>query len=197
MHHRSLFIFRQDLRLHDNTALIEAMRNSKEVFPIFIHDNRAIVDFGKDDSRFGFIREALEGIDIELQKYGWWVTVYQGHPEDIVRELIGKYKLDSLYINRSYSPKWKMRDENIMKICDEANVVFESFQDFLLVEPHECEQRKVFTPFSMLWKKFLITHPDRLMIQPFEGEYGNMVYSSRIDEIYERLSIFLIIHTGV
>lgn len=169
MYNRSLFIFRQDLRLHDNTALIEAMKNSLEVFPIFIHDTRAIVDFGKDDSRFGFIREALEGIDIELQKYGWRVTVYQGHPEDIVRELIGKYKLDSLYINRSYSPKWKMRDENIMKICDEANVVFESFQDFLLVEPHECEQRKVFTPFSMLWKKFLLAHSDRLMIQQFNG----------------------------
>ena len=70
MHNRSLFIFRQDLRLHDNTALIEAMRNSKEVFPIFIHDTRAIDDFGKDDPRFGFIREALEEIDIELQKYG-------------------------------------------------------------------------------------------------------------------------------
>ncbi len=70
MHNRSLFIFRQDLRLHDNTGLIEAMKNSKEVFPIFIHDTRAIVDFGKDDPRFGFIREALENVDIELQKYG-------------------------------------------------------------------------------------------------------------------------------
>ncbi len=62
-----------------------------------------------------------------------------------------------------------MRDENIMKICDEANVAFESFQDFLLIEPHECEQRKVFTPFSMLWKKFLLVHPERLTIQQFEG----------------------------
>lgn len=68
LQNRSLFIFRQDLRTHDNTALIEAMRNSKEVFPIFIHDTRAIEDFGMDDPRFGFIREALESIDTELQK---------------------------------------------------------------------------------------------------------------------------------
>jgi deoxyribodipyrimidine photolyase len=115
--------------------------------------------------------------------------VYQGHPEDIVRELIGKYKLDALYINRSYSPKWKMRDENIMKICDDANVVFESFQDFLLVEPHECEQRKVFTPFSMLWKKFLLAHPDRLMIQEFQGDKTVTWFIPLvIDEMYEILS---------
>jgi deoxyribodipyrimidine photo-lyase len=46
MYKRSLFIFRQDLRLDDNTALIEAIKNSEEIFPIFIHDERAIEDFG-------------------------------------------------------------------------------------------------------------------------------------------------------
>ena len=76
MYNRSLFIFRQDLRTRDNTALIEAMRNSKEIFPIFIHDIRAIDEFGVDDRRFGFIREALESIDAELQKHGGRLTVY-------------------------------------------------------------------------------------------------------------------------
>jgi deoxyribodipyrimidine photolyase len=42
---RSLFIFRQDLRTHDNTGLIEAVQHSKEIFPIFVHDARAIEDF--------------------------------------------------------------------------------------------------------------------------------------------------------
>jgi deoxyribodipyrimidine photo-lyase len=77
MYTRSLFIFRQDLRAHDNTALIEALKNSKEIFPIFIQDTRAIDEFGIDDRRFGFIREALESIDIELQKYSGRLTVYQ------------------------------------------------------------------------------------------------------------------------
>ena len=63
MYKRSLFIFRQDLRLSDNSALIEAVKFSEEVFPIFIHDIRAIDDFGLNDPRFGFIREALESID--------------------------------------------------------------------------------------------------------------------------------------
>jgi deoxyribodipyrimidine photo-lyase len=69
MYNRSLYIFRQDLRTHDNTALIEAIKNSREVFPIFIHDIRAIDEFGEDDRRFGFIREVLEEIDNTLQEF--------------------------------------------------------------------------------------------------------------------------------
>ncbi len=169
IHNRTLFIFRQDLRTHDNTGFIEAVKNSKEVFPIFIHDTRAIEDFWSDDPRFGLIREALETIDRELQKVGGRLTVYPWKPEETIQELIEKHQINAVYWNRSYSPRGKMRDESIEWICDTHWVDFHSFQDFLLVEPHECEQRKVFTPYSMLWKKFLIAHPERLTIQEFDG----------------------------
>lgn len=102
---RSLFIFRQDLRTHDNTALIEAVKHSKEVFPIFIQDTRAIEDFGVDDPRFGLIREALERIDESLGEYSGRLTVYRGNPEDVVREILEKYEIDAVFFNRSYSPK--------------------------------------------------------------------------------------------
>lgn len=69
MYKRTLFIFRQDLRLRDNTGLIKAMQNSESIFPIFIRDTRAISNFGRSDARFGFIREALEQIDRSLQTY--------------------------------------------------------------------------------------------------------------------------------
>jgi deoxyribodipyrimidine photo-lyase len=168
-YNRTLFIFRQDLRTHDNTGLIEAMKSSKEVFPIFIHDARAIEDFGIDDPRFGLIREALEYIDEDLRPHGWSISVYRGEPEWVVRELTEKYQIDAVYWNRSYSPRGKTRDANIEKICDDAHIDFQSFQDFLMVEPHECEQRKVFTPYSMLWKKFLTAHPERLHTREFSG----------------------------
>ena len=96
------------------------------------------------------------------------MTVYSGKPEEIVSELIARYSIDAIYTNTSYSPRGKIRDDNILSICDQKNVVFYSFQDFLLVEPQECEQRKVFTPYSMLWKKFLLAHPERLGIKEFQ-----------------------------
>ncbi len=67
MYKRSLFIFRQDLRTDDNTALNLALSESVEVMPIFIYDERSQQEFGKDDRRFGFIREMLEKIDEHLR----------------------------------------------------------------------------------------------------------------------------------
>lgn len=67
MYKRSLFIFRQDLRTHDNTALNLALSESDEVMPIFIYDERSQQEFGKDDKRFGFIREMLEKVDEHLR----------------------------------------------------------------------------------------------------------------------------------
>lgn len=71
-------------------------------------------------------------------------------------------------MNRSYSPQGKIRDNNIENICTKNSITFHTFQDFLLVEPDECEQRKIFTPYSMLWKKFLMAHPERLNLGVFE-----------------------------
>jgi deoxyribodipyrimidine photo-lyase len=165
------------------------MKNSMEVFPIFIHDTRAIDDLWMDDARFGFIREALESIDTELQKYGGRITVYSGKPEEIIQGLIEQYQIDAVYMNRSYSPRGKTRDESILSICDTAWIDFQSFQDFLLVEPDECEQRKVFTPYSMLWKKFLIAHPERLIIQQCDGNISKWLVPEDRQEIGEIIRV--------
>lgn len=100
-----------------------------------------------------------------------------------MKELIQKYEINAVYMNRTYSPRGKARDENILHICDEHDIVCESYHDFLIVEPHECEQRKVFTPFSMLWKKFIIAHPERLEIQEFDGEKTKWFVPSERREI--------------
>ena len=39
---KSLFVFRRDLRLDDNTALIQALTDSDEVIPCFIPDPRQL-----------------------------------------------------------------------------------------------------------------------------------------------------------
>ncbi len=42
MNNRSIFWFRRDLRVEDNTGLYHAVRDSKEVIPIFILDDNII-----------------------------------------------------------------------------------------------------------------------------------------------------------
>jgi deoxyribodipyrimidine photo-lyase len=106
-----------------------------------------------------------------------------------VKELIEKYNIDGIFVNRSYSPRGKDRDDRILKLCDERNIDFHSYQDFLLVEPHEVEQRKVFTPFSMLWKKFLIAHPERLSVREFDGSQNRWFVPEDHREIGEIITV--------
>lgn len=115
--------------------------------------------------------------------------VYTGKPEEIIEGLIQKHHIGAVYMNRSYSPRGKTRDTNIEKICDDAHIDFQSFQDFLLVEPHECEQRKVFTPYSMLWKKFLIAHPERFQIHSFDGGQATWFVPDDRQEIGEVIRV--------
>lgn len=189
MYKRSLYIFRQDLRTHDNTALSQAISQSEEVFPIFIHDSRAIHEFGIDDARFGLVREALENIDNILIWVWWRMTVYRGDPADIVRDIIEKYSIDAVFLNTTYSPRWIVRDNTLESICDEYDIGFHSFADFLLVEPHEIEQRKVFTPFSNLWKKFISSHPERLVIWGFDGSLTRWFVPSDRREIGDIITV--------
>lgn len=106
-----------------------------------------------------------------------------------MKELIVRHKIDAVYMNRSYSPRGKSRDDHIMNICDDHEISFSSFQDFLMVEPHECEQRKVFTPFSMLWKKFLISHPERLEIHELDGSKTDWFVPSERREISDIIQV--------
>jgi deoxyribodipyrimidine photo-lyase len=52
----SLFWFRRDLRLNDNTGLYHALREQKQVQPIFIFDSDILNDLqNPEDRRVSFI----------------------------------------------------------------------------------------------------------------------------------------------
>ena len=155
MYKKSIFWFRQDLRVQDNTWLFEAVHGSRQVLPLFVLDENIIWKFwGLEDKKFGFLREALEQITKNLQKI-WWekVIVLQGKPEEIIPELVKKYDIECLYTNTSYGNYWKKRDRQIFEQLEKFGCKTESHKDFLLAEPHEVEQRKVFTPYYKLWQK--------------------------------------------
>lgn len=157
MQKKSIFWFRQDLRTFDNKWLIAAIKEVWNILPIFILDKNIVPDFlWLEDKKFWFIRESLEKLDKELIELWWeWIKVFYDYPEKIIPFLAKKYDIEYVYANNSYSIYWKDRDEKISKILDEDWKSMFLHADFLLVEPFEVEQRKVFTPFYKLWQKKL------------------------------------------
>ena len=155
MYKKSIFWFRQDLRVQDNTGLFEAVHGSQEVLPIFILDENITPKFwGLEDQKFWFVREALEQVSQNIKNiWGEKIIVLKWKPEEIIPKLVEKYDIECLYVNTSYGSYGKQRDERVFESLEELWCKTESHKDFLLAEPHEVEQRKVFTPYYKLWQK--------------------------------------------
>lgn len=152
-----LFWFRRDLRLEDNTGLYYALQQEENVLPLFIFDKKILDKLDdKSDARVDFIYQQLLSIDKELAKKGSSILVKYGNPEDIYRELLGEFDIQSVYSNRDYEPYAKERDGAIEKLLKEKNIPFLTFKDQVIFEPGEIlngsgEFYKVFTPFSKVW----------------------------------------------
>src|SRR6186713_1094090 len=94
---RSIAWFRQDLRLHDNEALLEAIRNVDEVLPVYVFDHRPY--------RIGLVRarfliESVADLRLSLRRVGSDLIIRMGDPADVLYQLALETKSQWVYCNR-------------------------------------------------------------------------------------------------
>ncbi|MDO9046758.1 MAG: deoxyribodipyrimidine photo-lyase [Methylobacter sp.] len=90
----SLFIFRRDLRLQDNTALLEALRLSGQVIPCFIFDPRQIEPHPyQSKPGLQFMLQSIH--DLQLQSAGGKLALYHALPEQVVRQLVEQQQIQA------------------------------------------------------------------------------------------------------
>ncbi len=157
----TLFWFRRDLRLQDNAGLYYALRENKNVLPLFIFDKN-ILDRLEDkaDRRVDFIHQALTNIHEELVALGSALTVFCSTPEEAFKKLIKEHTIKNVYTNHDYEPYAKERDEKIKQLLEKNNIEFKTHKDQCLFEKDEVikddgKPYTVFTPYANKWKKKL------------------------------------------
>ena len=106
MRRRAIVWFRNDLRLHDNEAITNALRMADEVIPVYVFDERIFM--GK--TRFGFaktgkyraqfILESIEDLKQNLKKIGSDLVVRIGKPEQVLAEMAKTYHCSWVFCNR-------------------------------------------------------------------------------------------------
>ncbi len=109
-----LFWFRNDLRLHDNEALIKALSVGK-ILPVYIIDPR---DYRKTKLGFrrkgafrtAFLLETLADLKKNLQNRGSDLVVKIGNTEDILLQMVSQYN-----ITRIVSSKEVTQEETTME----------------------------------------------------------------------------------
>ena len=154
----NIFWFRRDLRLYDNSGLSAATSDKLKVLPIFIFDTSITNELPENDRRINFIYDNLVEMDSELKKkYNSSLNIFKGKPIEIFKELIGNYKINSVYTNNDYEPYAFSRDSSIKKLLESKKIQFKSYKDHVVFEKNEVVKDDgnpyvVFTPYMRKWK---------------------------------------------
>ena len=152
----TIFWFRRDLRLLDNTGLNLALLKSKDVQPIFIFDKDIIDELPNDDPRVNFLYDELQKINKKLVSYNSSLKVYHGNPLEVFKQLSKENPELKVYANRDYEPYAIARDEEINKLLLENGSELISTKDQVIFEKNEVVKNDglpytVFTPFKNKW----------------------------------------------
>ena len=151
----NIFWFRRDLRLHDNTALNEALKNGT-VQPVFIFDTNILSKLSKDDSRLTFIHSILSSINNTLNKHNASVICYYGDPLDVWKKIMKDFEIQNVYWNKDYEPYAIRRDESVIKLLSSNNLKVNTFKDQVIFEENEVlkvngDPYTIFTPYKKKW----------------------------------------------
>lgn len=153
-YHLSLFIFRRDLRLEDNTALIAAAQKSATIIPCFIFDEQQVgaQNNYRSLNAIQFMIESLQDLDQHIKKKNGRLYFFYGHTAKIIEQLLKQIPVKAIFTNRDYTPFSIKRDEVVQKLCMHYDVAFEQCGDLLLHEPEEILKQdgtpySIFTPF--------------------------------------------------
>lgn len=178
---RSIFLFRRDLRLEDNTGLINACNSSLNVIPCFILDPRILENNNQKISynRLCFLKESLLDLDNELKKRKSRLHFFYGVPEKIIKPITEMLKADAVFANKDYTPFSKKRDKKIHEVCSQnrAKVIFSD--DLLLRDPDQIkslkgEPYKVFGAFYAKSKEIPIRKPQSYSLSNFTQEQTSL-----------------------
>ena len=145
----SIFIFRRDFRIKDNTAWNYMLENSNnKIYPIFIFTPEQInINSYKSDNSVQFMIESLLELSKQIK-----LTFCYGHIEDVLNNIIKNNKIEAIYTNTDYTPYSVKREKLIEKICKHHNIDFHYSHDITLFEPNTIKTSsnniyQKFTPF--------------------------------------------------
>lgn len=173
-YNRSIFIFRRDLRLDDNKGLMECMKQSKIIIPMFIFTPEQLVNNQyKSNNCVQFMIESLEDLSKQLREKKSKLVYLYGSPEIMLEKFIKEYPVDAIFVNMDYTPYSADRDKKIYNICKKNNVHFESLEDILLnpVGSIKTGSGKTYTKFTPFFNKA----SENKVVSPIKNSFTNYV----------------------
>jgi deoxyribodipyrimidine photo-lyase len=168
---RAIWWIRRDLRLSDNQALAEALRQADTVIPVFILDPGLLSSDFVGPARLAFLFDGLRALETSLLERGSRLILREGDPLEVLSALCNENQVEGIFAEDDYSPYAIQRDEKIalslpLQLVNGVTVYHPEMLRKANGEPYT-----VFTPFSRLWRSLPavaspLPTPDRLPTVP-------------------------------
>lgn len=165
---KGLVWFREDLRLHDNTALYQAAQQCEEgVLGIYIIDTGFWKRHHMAACRVQFLLAGLLELSQNLQSRDISLLVKSvKKTKDIpvlLHQTLKKYQLTSLYFNKQYEIDEKRRDETALHYLKQFGIKCYDFDDQVILSPGTVQTKQakmfsVFTPYKRAYLKLLLNN---------------------------------------
>lgn len=156
----SLVWFRRDLRLSDHAALYHALRQSKQVYCVFLFDRDILDPLLADglhaDRRIEFILHAITELDTLLRDAGGALIVRHASAKTGIPALAAELGVDAVFVNHDYEPDAVRRDAAVRQQLGEDGRQFLTWKDQTIFEKDEVLSQagkpfSVFTPYKKAW----------------------------------------------
>jgi len=101
----TIYWLRNDLRLHDNEALLQALETKQALLMVYIFDPRQFanlkIGFRKTGYlRYKFLSETLLDLRKNIEQLGGKLMILKGKPEEVMADLVEKIKADQLFFQK-------------------------------------------------------------------------------------------------
>ena len=101
-----LLWFRQDLRLHDQPALVAAAHDGS-VIPVYVLDDDTPGDWRIGDAQRWWLHDSLARLDGSLAAKGSRLILRRGRSATVLRDLMGETGAARVHALRHYEPWWR------------------------------------------------------------------------------------------
>lgn len=109
--------FRKGLRLHDNPALIKALKKCSKVYPVFVWDPFFARNNFAGPNRWRFLVESLKDLDEGLRKLNSRLFVFRGNPKEVLPQIFNDWNVQLISFEEDTEPYAKIRDNFIIDHC--------------------------------------------------------------------------------
>lgn len=173
----SIFIFRRDLRLTDNTGLIAALKESNTVIPLFICTPTQVSDTNiyKSSNAIQFMIDSVYDLDYQINNTNKKSSLWVIYDDEIsaINKIWSKIAIDAIYVNDDYTPYATKRDKLIKSWCVSKKIEWHNYTDILLVDQtmdlaaKNGNHYSVFTQFYQSALKIDIRKPTKITNKSF------------------------------